>query len=457
VQEKAQSVASRRRYLRRVLVASSIGATAEWYDFFLYGTAAALVFGKVFFPHQDPFVASAASLASFGVAYVARPLGGVVFGHFGDRLGRKRMLVLTLLIIGLGTFCIGVLPSYDAIGIWAPLLLFLLRFLQGIGLGGEWGGAVLTVIENAPDGKRGLFGSLVQIGTPLGLLLGTVVFDLMSRLPDDQFMAWGWRVPFLLSLGLLVVGYVIRVKLAETPVFSAVRASNSIVRVPLAEALRRFPKNAVLAMGARLSEGQAFNIFAVIVIVYGSSQLDIPKSLLLEGVLLGAALECVTLPLFGRLSDRVGRRPVFIFGTVFCAVYIFPFFAMLDAPWHGAVLLAPVLGLGVGHSAMWAAQAAFFSEVFSAEVRYSGTSFVYQFSGIAASGIVPLVCSALIAWAGGDGVYVALFVIAYSMVSLVCLVMAPETFKTSLFDGAARDSVPAAPSLAGRTAADETR
>ncbi|HEX2177487.1 MAG TPA: MFS transporter [Nocardioidaceae bacterium] len=425
---------AQRQYLKRVLLSSSIGATVEWYDFFLYGTAAALVFDQLFFPESHPVFGTLAALASFGIAYVSRPLGGLVFGHFGDKLGRKNMLVMTLLIMGVGTFCIGLLPPYSAIGIWAPVLLFALRFTQGIGLGGEWGGAVLVAVENAPDRRRGLFGSMVQIGAPAGLLLGTGVFTLVAQLPEAQFLAWGWRIPFLLSVILIGVGYFIRARLLETPAFTAAKQSQEEVRAPLLEALRRFPKAALLTMGARLSEGQNFNIFAVVIIVYGSEQLGLSTTLLLNGVLIGAFLECLTLPLFGALSDRIGRRPVFIFGAAFCGLYIFPFFALLDTGSTSAILLAPILGFAVGHSAMWAAEAAFFSEVFSTEVRYSGTSFVYQFAGIPSSGIVPVAAAALIAAADGGFWLVALFVVGYSVVSVVSVVLAPETNNISLTD-----------------------
>lgn len=448
--------AAQRKYLNNVVIAGTVGATVEWYDFFLYGTAAALVFNQLFFPSFDPTIGTLAAFASFGVGYISRPLGGLIFGHYGDRVGRKQMLILTMLIMGLGTFCIGLLPSYSAIGIWAPVLLFVLRFVQGIGLGGEWGGAVLIAVENAPSRKRGYFGSLVQIGAPAGLLLGTLAFAGVSQLPRQQLLTWGWRIPFLISIVLVGVGYLVRVKLLETPEFAAVKAAKAEVRVPIVTALRTFPRSVFVTMGARLSEGQVFNIFAVVIILYATTELHVSKTLVLAGVLIGAGLECVTLPMFGALSDHIGRRPVFIFGAAFCGVYAFPFFLLLDTKAAPAVLLAPILGFAIGHSAMWASEAAFFSEVFSTDVRYSGASFVYQFAGLASSGIVPLVSAALITAAGGSAWAVALFVIGYSVVSVVSTILAPETFRVSLSHVGVRE-VDATPRGCATVSTDEHR
>lgn len=418
--------------LNRVAVAATIGATIEWYDFFLFGTAAALVFGKLFFPGFDPLVGTIAAFGSFAAGYIARPIGGIVFGHFGDRIGRKSMLVLTLFLMGAGTFLIGILPTYSAIGFWAPLLLFLLRTIQGLAIGGEWGGAVLMTVETAPQTRRGFYGSLVQIGAPAGLLLGTGAFSLVAMLPDKAFLTWGWRVPFLVSIVLIVVGLIIRLRIQETPAFQRIQQTGAKVRMPLLDALRNFPKNSLLAIGARLAEGQTFNIFAVVVVAYGTTQLELPKATVLNAVLLGAAIECLTIPLFGRLSDKLGRKPVFMAGAAFSGIMAFPTFLLLDTKNTAAIWLVVALGLAVGHSAMWATQAAFFSEMFSTSVRYSGVSFVYQLSGLASSGLVPITAVVLIALAGGRGWFVALFVIAYAAISFTSAAFAPETFRASL-------------------------
>ncbi len=420
-----------------------IGATVEWYDFFLYGTAAALVFGQLFFPSSDPLVGTIAAFGSFAFGYLSRPVGAVVFGHYGDKIGRKAMLILTLLIMGIATFLIGLLPTYDTIGVWAPILLLVLRFFQGIGLGGEWGGAVLLAVEHSPRNKRGFYGSLIQIGAPAGLLLGTGAFLIVSNLPEEQFLSWGWRVPFLVSVLLIGVGLFIRLKIMETPAFSQVKESGTEARMPMVEVFRDYPKNVLLTMGARLSEGQVFNIFAVFAITYATTQLDLTRSTVLYGVLIGAAVECLTLPVFGAFADRFGRRPVYMGGAAFCALFAFPFFWLLDTENTVLIWLALALGFAIGHSAMWGPQASFFSEAFGTRVRYSGTSFVYQFSGIASSALTPLIATALLGWAGGSPWLVVVFVIAYAAISFISTYLARETYRDEISEGRA-DRQPAA-------------
>lgn len=420
--------------INQVALAGLIGATVEWYDFFLYGTAAALVFGQLFFPTFDPAVGTIVAFGSFAVGYISRPIGGVIFGHFGDKIGRKTMLILTLLIMGVATFLIGLLPTYSAIGIWAPLFLITLRFLQGIGIGGEWGGAVLLVFEHAPEDRRGFYGSLVQIGALAGLLLGTGVFLVFSSmLPQEQFLAWGWRVPFLVSIILIGVGLFIRLKILETPAFSKIKEEGAEAQIPIVDVFRNYPRTILITMGARLSEGQTFNIFAVFAIVYAADQLGLPRSTILAGVLIAAAIECVTIPAFGALSDRLGRRPVYMGGAAFCALFAFPFFWLLNTENLLLVWLA-IVGLAIGHSAMWGPQAAFFSEAFGTRVRYSGTSFVYQFSGLASSAVTPAIAATLLAWAGGSPWLVAMFVIAYAVVSFVSTYLASETFQRDIYE-----------------------
>ena len=418
--------------INQVALSGLVGATVEWYDFFLYGTAAALVLGQLFFPSSDPLVGTIAAFGSFAFGYLSRPIGAVVFGHYGDRIGRKTMLILTLLIMGIATFLIGLLPTYASIGIWAPILLLVLRFFQGIGLGGEWGGAVLLAVEHSPGDKRGFYGSVIQIGAPAGLLLGTGAFLIAASLPEEQFLSWGWRIPFLVSVLLIGVGLFIRLKILETPAFSQVKESGNEVRIPIVEVFRTYPKNVLLTMGARLSEGQIFNILAVFAITYATSQLDLTRSTVLYGVLIGAGVECLTLPAFGALADRVGRRPVYMGGAAFCALFAFPFFWLLDTENTILIWLALALGLAIGHSAMWGPQASFFSEAFGTRVRYSGTSFVYQFSGIASSALTPLIATALLGWAGGSPWLVAVFVIVYAAVSFTSTYLASETYRDEI-------------------------
>jgi MHS family shikimate/dehydroshikimate transporter-like MFS transporter len=432
-----------RTSINQVALSGLIGATVEWYDFFLYGTAAALVFGQLFFPSSDPLVGTIAAFGSFAFGYLSRPVGAVVFGHYGDKIGRKAMLILTLLIMGIATFLIGLLPTYDAIGVWAPILLLVLRFFQGIGLGGEWGGAVLLAVEHSPRNKRGFYGSLIQIGAPAGLLLGTGAFLIVSNLPEEQFLSWGWRVPFLVSVLLIGVGLFIRLKIMETPAFSQVKESGTEARMPMVEVFRDYPKNVLLTMGARLSEGQVFNIFAVFAITYATTQLELTRSTVLYGVLIGAAVECLTLPVFGAFADRFGRRPVYMGGAAFCALFAFPFFWLLDTENTVLIWLALALGFAIGHSAMWGPQASFFSEAFGTRVRYSGTSFVYQFSGIASSALTPLIATALLGWAGGSPWLVVVFVIVYAAISFISTYLARETYRDEISEVRA-DRQPAA-------------
>lgn len=417
--------------INKVALTGFIGATVEWYDFFLYGTAAALVFGQLFFPTSNPAVGTIAALGTFAVGYVSRPIGGLVFGHFGDRVGRKTMLILTLIIMGVATFAIGLLPTYDAIGVWAPAILISLRFLQGIGIGGEWGGAVLLVFEHSPDRRRGFYGSCVQIGALSGLLLGTGAFALFSLLPDEQFFSWGWRVPFLFSIVLVGIGLFIRMSIVETPAFSRVQEKEAEAQLPIAEVFRDYPRRVALGIGTRLSEGQIFNVFSVVIITYAVTQLGLGRDLVLGGVLIAAAVACVTIPAFGAISDKIGRRPVYMAGAAFCGLFAFPFFWLLGTENALLVCLAPI-GMAIGHSAMWGPQAALFSEAFGTRVRYSGTSFVYQFSGLLSSAITPAVAAVLIAQTGGDPWLVAIFILVYATISCICAYLMPENYKLSI-------------------------
>lgn len=415
----------------RVVLASFIGTTIEWYDFFLYGTAAALVFNQVFFPELNPLAGTMAAFATYAVGFFARPVGGIVFGHFGDRMGRKSMLVTTLMLMGTATFLIGVLPTYDQIGVAAPALLVLLRFIQGFGVGGEWGGAVLMAVEHGHAGRRGLYASWVQAGVPAGLLLATAVFNLFSLLPDDQFIRWGWRVPFLLGIALLAVGMFIRIQVFESPLFAEAREANPPPKVPLVEVLRKYPRNILLAMGARFAENGCFYIFTVFVITYATTQLNVSKTVILNGVLVASAVQFFVIPLFGLLSDRVGRRPVYLAGALGLALFAYPFFWMVDVGTPFAISAAIMIGMII-HAAMYAPQAAFFSELFGTDVRYTGASLGYQLASPLAGGIAPLISTALLQQSGGEPWPIAVYLIILAAITLVSVWLAAETHRKTL-------------------------
>ncbi len=415
----------------RVVLASFIGTTIEWYDFFLYGTAAALVFGEIFFPTLDPLAGTMASFATYAVGFFARPVGGIVFGHFGDRMGRKSMLVTTLMMMGLATFLIGVLPTYAQIGVAAPILLVLLRFVQGFGVGGEWGGAVLMAVEHGHAGRRGLYASWVQAGVPAGLLLATAVFNLFSLLPDEQFLSWGWRVPFLLGIALLGVGMFIRIQVFESPVFARARERKPPPPVPLLAVLRQYPRNILLAMGARFAENGSFYVFSVFVLSYATVELGVDKSVILNGVLVASAIQFFVIPAFGILSDRLGRRPVYLAGAFGLALYALPFFWLVDLGSAWAITLAIVLGMIV-HAAMYAPQAAFFSELFGTDVRYTGASIGYQLASPLAGGLAPLIATALLQLSGGAPWPVAVYMIVLAVITLVSVGLAAETHRAEL-------------------------
>src|SRR3954454_4925911 len=349
----ASSEAKPRTSLTRVIAASLIGTTIEWYDFFLYGTAAALVFNKLFFPSFDPLVGTLLSFATFAVGFGARPIGGVVFGHYGDRVGRRRILVITLLIMGGATFLIGCLPTYDDIGVAAPILLVALRFVQGLGLGGEWGGAVLMVAEHGDERRRGLYSSWPQVGVPAGNLLSAGVLAVLAAvLSDDQFSAWGWRVPFLLSSGLVLVGLWIRLTVEESPLFRELAAQGETVDAPLKTVVKCYSRQLAIAVCARLGVDVAFYTFALFILTYLTTELGVSKSVGLTGVLVGSGVQLVLIPAFGALSDRVGRRPVYLAGAVGAAVWGFAFFALLDTKATGWIIVAAVVGLAF-HAAMY--------------------------------------------------------------------------------------------------------
>lgn len=418
--------------MRAVVFASSVGTIIEWYDFLIYATAAALVFNKAFFPTIDPLAGTLAALGSYAVGFLARPLGGALFGHFGDRLGRKSMLVMTMFIMGLSTFAIGLLPTYASIGVWAPILLFTLRIVQGIGLGGEWGGASLMVLEHAPAGKRGLFGSFVQIGFPIGLVLASLAFALASKLPEADFMAWGWRIPFLISIVLLAIGTFIRSKVPETPVFEKMKADNALSKNPVGEALGKNFKTFLIAVGLKLSEVSWVYMLTVFCVGYATTKLAIPKSQMLDSVMYAALFELITLPFFGWLSDKIGRRPLFILGALFTIAFAFPLFMMLESKSAVYVTLGIIIAMNFGHGMMFGIESSYFPELFGSRVRYSGASFGFQASAAIGGGFAPIIATALVGYFGGT-TGVSVMMIGIALITLTAALAARETKSESLF------------------------
>lgn len=412
--------------MKQVLLASILGTTVEWYDFLIYGTAAALVFNKLFFPNYDPFVGVLASFGAYAVGFVARPLGGVIFGHYGDKIGRKAMLSVTMIVMGGGTFLVGLLPTYEQVGILAPILLILLRLLQGIGIGGEWGGAVLMVIESGDRNRRGFLGSLVQVGFPLGMVCATLMFAIVSQLPEQDFLSWGWRVPFLLSIVLVAVGVFVRLKLVETPKFQEVKLENELVELPVLEVFRKDWRNFLIAVGLKVSEVAWIYILTVFLVYYAATELRIPRSLVLNAVLFAAALELITIPLFGLLSDRVGRRPLYIAGAIFSAAFAFPLFWLMQTKDPTIVVLTIAVAMSLGHGLMFGPQAAFMAELFGTKVRYTGASLGCQVSAAISGGFAPLIATSLLAWAGHT-YGVSLYLIGLAVITLVATVAARET------------------------------
>ena len=419
--------------LRQVALASFIGTTIEWYDFFLYGTAAALVFDKLFFPSVSPTIGTLAAFATFGVGFAARPVGGIVFGHFGDRVGRKSMLVISLLIMGLATAAIGILPTYASIGIAAPIALVVLRLAQGLGVGGEWGGAVLMSVEHAPKGKRGLYGSFPQMGVPAGLLLSTLVFAFMqSATTEAAFLSWGWRIPFLFSILLVGVGLFIRMRIMESPTFQQVKDTGTEAPKPIVDVVKTHPREVLVAMGMRIAENGVFYIFTVFVLAYAEDTLKLGKSTMLTGVGIAAAVGLVTVPLWGSLSDRFGRKKLYMAGAVFSTLFAFPFFTMVDTKETVLVWLAMVLGVNVGHDLMYGPQAAFYSEMFGTRVRYSGASLGYQLASVLSGGFAPLIAAALLAANHDDPTLVAVYMVVMGVITVVATAFARETYRDDI-------------------------
>lgn len=449
--------------LRRIVAASLIGTTIEWYDFFLYGSAAALVFNKLFFPDSDPLVGTLLSFLTYAVGFAARPLGALVFGHYGDRLGRKKLLVLSLLLMGGATFAIGLLPTHATVGTAAPVLLTVLRLVQGFALGGEWGGAVLLVSEHGDARRRGFWASWPQTGAPTGQLLATGVLSLLTAvLSDAAFGSWGWRIPFLLSGVLVIVGLWIRLSVDESPVFKQALAQaearkaardGAVEKLPVVSVLRHHWRDVLVAMGARMAENISYYVITAFILVYATTSAGVSKQTALNSVLIASAVHFAVIPAWGALSDRVGRRPVYLIGAVGVGLWMFPFFSLIDTGGFGNMVLAVTVGL-VMHGAMYAPQAAFFSEMFATQMRYSGASIGAQFASVAAGAPAPLIATALLS-DYGSSTPIALYVIAAAVLTVVAVGVAKETRHRDLADaGLTTDREPAAksPAADARTA-----
>ncbi|GAA1297925.1 MFS transporter [Pseudonocardia xinjiangensis] len=414
---------------RRAVVASTVGTSIEWYDFFLYGTAAALVFPHVFFPGQSPYIGVLASFGTQFVGFAARPIGAAIFGHYGDRIGRKATLVTTLMIMGVCTALIGVLPAEATIGIAAPILLTVLRLLQGIAVGGEWGGSVLLAMEWGSDKRRGFMASWPQLGVPIGLLLSTAMVQLMSATTGPEFLTWGWRVPFLVSLVLVAIGLYVRLQVLESPAFTRVKETRSVVRVPVVEAFRHQWREILTSAFVRMSEQAPFYLFVTFVLTYGTQQLQLSRAGLLTDTLIAAAIGFISVPLFGYLSDLIGRRMMYGIGIVCTGVFAFPYFGLLNTRVAGLVLLAIVVSL-IFHDMQYGPQGALIAESFGANIRYSGAGIGYQLASVVAGGPAPLIAAAILQNTGSS-TGIALYIVGCCVVSFVALLFMPRTTAAS--------------------------
>ncbi|ASU60804.1 MFS transporter [Nocardiopsis dassonvillei] len=408
----------------KVLIASLTGSTIEWFDFFLYGTAAALVFDELFFPSDDPFVSLMLSYLTFSLTFFIRPLGGVVFSHIGDRIGRKRTLIITLTLMGGATMLIGLLPTYDSVGILAPILLVVLRIIQGLGIGGEWGGALLLAYEYAPENRRGLFGSVPQMGITSGMLLASLVLTLMSLLPDDQFATWGWRVPFVGSVLLVLLGLWIRSGIDETPSFRKAKEEGEVAKLPVVETFRFHWRAVLVAVGAKVVETAPFYIFGTFVVSYATGTLSFDNTSALNAVTVGAIVATVCIPIAGRLSDTFGRQRVYLVGAVLLALFIAPYFLMLGTGSTLMLVLATVIGLGVLWAPVTATIGTLCSEIFSTRVRYTGVTLGYQIGAAAAGGTAPLIATWLLSRFDNSWVPVAGYLVLTAVVSIVAVSLA---------------------------------
>jgi MHS family shikimate/dehydroshikimate transporter-like MFS transporter len=418
--------------LRRIMLSSVIGTAVEWYDFMIYATATALVFNKLFFPTSAASLSTIVAFGTYAVGFFARPVGAAIFGHYGDKIGRKAMLAATIAIMGVGTFLIGLLPTYGQIGVAAPLLLVFLRLLQGIGLGGEWGGAVLMVVENAPVRHRGLLGSMVQIGNPIGVLAAVGIFALVSKLPDASLMQWGWRIPFLISIFLVGVGLYVRLSLAETPVFRQMKLRNEVSVMPIMEILTHHRRPFFTAIGLKISEIAYASIASIFVISYATGHLGLPRSLILNAVLMSAAVALVSIPAFGWLADKLGRKTMFTASCLFSIAFAFPLFWLLDTKDPTIITLTVVAAISFGQMVGFGIGAPWYSELFPARLRYSGASLGFQIGAAISGGLSPVIAASLMAWSGGKTWPISIYLIVCGCITLAATIAAPETAQKEL-------------------------
>lgn len=418
--------ASSRGYTRLVL-ASCFGTAIEWYDFFIYAFLAPLVFDKLFFPKLDPKVGTIAVFATFAVGFFARPLGGIVFGHYGDRIGRKSILLITLLLMGVATTLIGLLPTYEQVGILAPIALVTLRFLQGFALGGESIGALLLTVEGSPQGRRGFFGSLVYAAGPFSIVMATFAVSMVSRLPEEDLLSWGWRVPFVISIVLVAVGLYVRLKIEESPSFAKIAAKREVVRIPMLEVFRHFARPTTITLLVCLAETAFFYLTAIFALSYGTKTLGMPRPLMADALLYANCLAFFTVPLFGALSDRIGRKPVFMTGVIATMLYIYPFFLLLGTKDPMLVTLAVMLAAGLIHPLMFGPEGSFFAEQFETRVRFSGVSFGKQVGTVLGGGIAPLIASALLLQFDNSFVPIVIYFLVLATIALIATIAATET------------------------------
>ena len=419
------SSSDKRAHLRKAVIASTIGTTIEWYDFFIYGTAAGLIFGKLYFPNEDPLTATLAAFGTYFIGFIGRPIGAAIFGHYGDRIGRKATLIATLLCMGIATFLIAFVPTYASIGIWGAVILTILRMIQGIGVGGEWGGSVLLAMEwSRTHGQRGLVASWPQFGVPCGLFLANLSILAFSTISGDQFATWGWRIPFAISIILVGIGLWIRLGILETPVFQQLLNTNKIERTPIIEVIRRQPREIILSALLRMAEQAPFYIFTAFIFAYAVGTLKMSRDFVLTAVLVASVVSFVTIPLSGHISDRIGRRKMYLIGAAATGIFGFLYFGMIDTAIPWVVFLAIVLSL-IPHDIQYGPQAALIAEAFTPRLRYSGSSLGYQLASIIAGGPAPLIATALFA-AYQSGYAVAIYIAACAVVSLISAAMMPD-------------------------------
>ncbi|WP_407166559.1 MFS transporter [Bradyrhizobium sp. ORS 111] len=431
VTSDALSETDHRTQLRRAVIASTVGTTIEWYDFLLYSTVTGLVFGKLFFPKSDPLVGVLEAFAIYTVGFIARPIGAMIFGHYGDRIGRKATLIATLLLTGLATFAVGLVPTYETVGIWGAVILTVIRFIQGVGVGGEWGGSVLLAMEWArTNNHRGFITSWPQLGGPGGLLLANIAVLVFSRISGDQFLVWGWRIPFLLSIVMVAIGLYIRLGILETPAFRRIVAENRVERVPVLEVIKRQPGAIILTALARMAEQAPAYIYLAFVFAYGVNVLHTPRDFLLTSLISAGIVSMATIPLAGHFSDVIGRKRMYLIGAVLTGIYGFIYFALLDTTVPILVFIAIVLSF-VPHDILYGPQAALIAECFTPRLRYSGASIGYQLSSVISGGPAPLIATALFA-TYGTGYAIAAYILFCAVVSIIATAMLPDYTKCDI-------------------------